>query len=183
MFWLATNDDDAANTAGLPLQHRYVHNLNHDLATRTHNTEGLAWTNESINVINFMKEELCTADKKHSCAMWDLATNNTLTYANITNAMRARWGGIYIAQIAARMNRPCMGTHGPPSTGQRPLCQGADSATHILGECPAHKAIHIKRHDITGKCVLKQMHKGGTRRILHACRCRFDGQTSNIWTE
>ena len=161
MFWLATNShtgDDAASN-GPPLPHRYVHNLNQDLAARTYNTQGMAGTNESIYA-SLMKKELSTADKKLSSAMWDLAASGTLTYAHITNVMRARWGGIYTAKIAARMNRPYMGTHGPPSTGLCPLCQRADSATHILGECPAHKALHIQRHDATGRCILKHMRKG-----------------------
>jgi ribonuclease HI len=162
MFWLATNtvDDTNENNGGqLAMSERYVHNLNQDLATRAYNTQGLAGTNESIYA-NLMKQELLTADKKISSAMWDLAANGTLTYAHITNAMRIRWGGIYTAKIAARMNRPYMGTHGPPSSGQCPLCGGADSATHIMGECPAHKALHIQRHDATGRCILKHMRKG-----------------------
>ena len=160
MFWLATDtptSDDASK--GPPVQHRYVHNLNQDLATRAYNTQGHAGTNESIYA-NLMKKELSTADKKLSSAMWDLAASGTLTYAHVTNAMRARWGGIYTAKIAARMNRPYMGNHGPPSTGLCPLCHRADSATHILGECPAHKALHIQRHDATGRCILKHMRKG-----------------------
>jgi hypothetical protein len=40
--------------------------------------------------------------------MWELAASGTLTYAHITNALRIRWGGIYTAKIAARMNRPYM---------------------------------------------------------------------------
>jgi ribonuclease HI len=162
MFWLATNsiDDTNENNGGqLAMSERYVHNLNQDLATRAYNTQGLAGTNESIYA-NLMKQEQLTADKKISSEMWDLAANGTLTYAHITNAMRIRWGGIYTAKIAARMNRPYMGTHGPPSSGQCPLCGGADSATHIMGECPAHKALHIQRHDATGRCILKHMRKG-----------------------
>jgi hypothetical protein len=43
--------------------------------------------------------------------MWDLAASGTLTYAHITNALRIRWGGITTQpMIAARMNRPYMGT-------------------------------------------------------------------------
>jgi hypothetical protein len=30
----------------------------------------------------------------------------------------------------------------------------------FLGECPAHKALHIQRHDATGRCILKHMRKG-----------------------
>jgi hypothetical protein len=78
--------------------HRYLHNLNHDLATRAYHTQGLAGTNESIYA-NLMKTELHTADKTTSCAMWDLAASGTLTYAHITNAMRTRWGGIYTAKL------------------------------------------------------------------------------------
>ena len=73
MFWLATDtptSDDASK--GPPVQHRYVHNLNQDLATRAYNTQGHAGTNESIYA-NLMKKELSTADKKLSSAMWDLA--------------------------------------------------------------------------------------------------------------
>jgi hypothetical protein len=92
--------------------------------------------------------------------MWELAASGTLTYAHITNALRIRWGGIYTAKIAARMDRPYMGTYGSPSTGQCPLCQRADSATHIMGECPAHKALHIQRHDATGRCILKHIRNG-----------------------
>jgi endonuclease/exonuclease/phosphatase (EEP) superfamily protein YafD len=97
MFWLATtNRDESASTQ----PHSYVHNRNQDLATRVYNTQGLAGTNESIYA-NLMHTELRTADKKTSCAMWDLAASGTLTYAHITNAMRTRWGGIYTAKIAA----------------------------------------------------------------------------------
>jgi hypothetical protein len=155
MFWLATsNHHDADNyPRQQPLQHRYVHNFNKDLATRTYNMQGLAGTKESVDG-NLMKQELLTADKNISCAMWDLAANGALTYAHITNAMRARWGGIYTAETAARMNRPYMGTHRTSiQWTECPLCKGADSATHILGECPAHKALHYT----TSRCY-RQVH-------------------------
>jgi hypothetical protein len=42
--------------------------------------QGLAGTKESVYG-NLMKQELLTADKKISCAMWDLAANGALTYA------------------------------------------------------------------------------------------------------
>jgi hypothetical protein len=45
------------------------------------------------------------------------------------------------------------------STGQCPLFQKADSATHIMGDCPAHKALHIQRQDATGRCILKHIRK------------------------
>jgi hypothetical protein len=58
--------------------------------------QGLAGTNESI-CASLMNKELRTADKKTSCAMWELAASGTgtLTYAHITKALRGiRWGGI-----------------------------------------------------------------------------------------
>jgi hypothetical protein len=103
--------------------------------------QGLAGTNGSVYG-NLMKQKLPTADKNISCAMWDLAANGTLTYAHITNAMRARWGGIYTAKTAARMNRPYMGTHGPASNGQCPLCKGADSATAVSLESSVRRTKH-----------------------------------------
>ena len=173
MFWLSAcrgQDDDPHTDTDLMSPHspttttprlRYVNNLNQALAARAYSTQGVAGTNESVYA-TLMKQELCTADKKISMAMWDLAASGTgsLTYAHITNAMRARWGGLYTAKTAARMNRPYMGVNGPPSTGQCPLCGSADSATHILGECPAHTALHIQRHDAVGRCILKHLRKG-----------------------
>jgi hypothetical protein len=32
--------------------------------------------------------------------------------------------------------------------------------THIMGECPAHKALHMQQHDDAGRCILKHMRKG-----------------------
>jgi hypothetical protein len=40
MFLLSANSDE--NASAQPLPHRYVHNLNQDLATRAYNTQGLA---------------------------------------------------------------------------------------------------------------------------------------------
>jgi hypothetical protein len=70
MFCLATNNDHDADNypRQQPSQHRYVHNLNHDLATRPYNMQALAGTNESVYG-NLMKQELVTADKNISCAM------------------------------------------------------------------------------------------------------------------
>jgi hypothetical protein len=171
MFWLASvtanaseqepqDDMDEDSQDGLaPLPVMYVHNLNQDIARRAYKAQGVVGTNESVYA-SLMQTELRTADTKASTSMWDLATSGKLTFSHISNAMRARWGGIYTAKTAARMNRPYMRMEGPPSSGQCPLCGMADSATHILGECPAHKSLHIQRHDATGRCLLKHMRKG-----------------------
>lgn len=71
--------------------------------------------------------------------------------------MRARWGGIYNAKIAARMKRPYLV---PTRAGKCPLCGQDDGATHILGECPAHKHLHIERHNKVGRCILSHMRRG-----------------------
>jgi hypothetical protein len=168
MFWLAATDNTASlehpdlNDEGRlsPVAAvQYVNNLNHDLSTRAYKAQGVAGTNESVYAA-LMKQELLMADTKVSTSMWDLATSGKLTYTHISNAMRVRWGGLYTAKTAARMNRPYMRNNGPPSSGQCPLCGMADSATHILGECPAHTPLHIQRHDATGRCLLKHMRKG-----------------------
>jgi hypothetical protein len=55
---------------------------------------------------------------------------------------------------------PYVGNAGGVSRGLCPLCRRQDSATHILGECHAHHAIRIQRHDAAARCLIKHIRKG-----------------------
>jgi hypothetical protein len=80
MFWLATSTDASASAQPLG---RYLYNLNHDLATRAYNTQGVARTNESMYA-NLINEGLRTADNdmQRACVMWDSPASGSRTHTS-----------------------------------------------------------------------------------------------------
>jgi len=119
---------------------------------------------KNLSVYASLMQNATKVSHKHSMSMWNMTQTGRLTLSEITTALRARWGGIYNAKIAARMKLPYFahatnrGT--PPRPGSCPLCGGQDSATHILGECTALKHLHIKRHNEIGKRIIHHVKQG-----------------------
>jgi hypothetical protein len=59
--------------------------------------------------------------------------------------------------------------YGHASTEECPLCHKPDSCTHIVGECPSHKALTINRHNAACKLIheaIREAAKGGA--ALHS---------------
>jgi endonuclease/exonuclease/phosphatase family metal-dependent hydrolase/ribonuclease HI len=139
----------------------YLNNLTSELAARAYALQGVKGTNDGV-YSQLMRDEVQVIDKKSSMAFWDMEQKRELTYNHVVNTMRARWGGIYTAKTAVRMGVPyfCAPALGYWPAGACPLCGQPDSTTHILGECPEHKHLHIQRHDSAGRCLLKHIRKG-----------------------
>ncbi len=136
---------------------RYVGNLTNALARAASRTVGHATTKAS-QYADLMMAELPTADKDTNSNAWRMLKSGKISRKELTTALRAKWGGIYTAKIAARMGRPYLvPTRGP---GMCPLCGMQDGATHILGECLAHKHLHIERHNKVGRCIMKHIRRG-----------------------
>jgi hypothetical protein len=78
----------------------------------------------------------------------------------LQNLLRARYGVLWNARLAARMGRPYCDK---PADGLCPLCGGEDGNTHILAGCthPDMKALYIHRHNEAGRVLLKHVRRGG----------------------
>jgi hypothetical protein len=114
-----------------------------------------------------MREALKTMDTNASMAFWDMQASGSITHAHVVNVLKSRWGGIYHAKAAARHGHTYYASVGGSSAhkpGACPLCGLPDSTTHILGECRAHKPLHIQRHDTTGRCLIHHIRKGAKGR-------------------
>jgi hypothetical protein len=178
MYWVAhstPHPDSAPNTSvASPLSApgntddpaappKYIGNLTATLAKLAYDQVGTLSTKTSIYA-DLLQRQIQKCDK-HAApdAVWKLYDSGTIDYNHVVTALRTRWGGIYNAKIAARMRRPYFAaTQGrrPPQPGACPLCGRPDGATHIMGECPAHKHLHIERHNKVGRCILKHIRRG-----------------------
>jgi ribonuclease HI len=170
MYWVALPHDattDAKETQPSPHEQsadaapghppNYVGNLTGALARAAYKSVGQA-TTKSSTYAGLVASELTTADKDTYTSVWAMLKTGKITHKELVTSLRARWGGLYTAKIAARMNRPYLVPTRAP--GMCPLCGMRDGATHILGECPAHKHLHIERHNKVGRCIMKHIRRG-----------------------
>ncbi len=69
------------------------------------------------------------------------AIHKKLTYQSWegTSLFKFFYGQLYNGKLAKRYDHAL--------TGACPLCHKPDSCTHIAGECPAHDALRISRHN------------------------------------
>lgn len=134
----------------------YLGNLTTAVARLAYQRVGMATSNPSVYG-SLMESELRLSDKHTNENMWRMLDSRKVTYKEMATSLRVRWGGIYTAKIAARMGRPY---HVPTKPGKCPLCGRDDGATHIMGECPAHKHLHIERHNKVGRCILRHVRRG-----------------------
>jgi hypothetical protein len=89
--------------------------------------------------------------------MWQ---STRVSHAARRMTLQARFGTLYNALIALRMNRPYMLCN--TTAGKCSLCGGEDSIGHMLGGCshPTMHAIYIARHDEAVRIIAKAMRKG-----------------------
>ncbi len=89
--------------------------------------------------------------------MWQ---STRVSHAARRMTLQARFGTLYNARIAMRMNRPYMLCN--TAAGKCPLCGGDDSIGHMLGGCshPTMHALYIARHDEAVRIIAKAMRKG-----------------------
>jgi ribonuclease HI len=99
-------------------------------------------------------------DQQASNHMW---TATAVTHAMRRTTLQARYGVLYNAKIALRMNQPYILCPTPSTRqGHCPLCNQPDSIGHILGGClhPNMKALYIQRHDTACRLIIKAIRKG-----------------------
>jgi len=143
---------------------RYLGNLTTGLARRCHQHVGMNGKNPSVYAS--LMHASSKASHRHSMSLWTMADSGRLTFAEVATTLRARWGGIYNAKIAARMKQPYFAhkraaqDNHPPRPGSCPLCGQPDGTSHIMGECAALKHLHIQRHNEIGKRILHHVRRG-----------------------
>jgi ribonuclease HI len=167
MYWLATKETELLVEHRKPREQseqptpemRYINDLGSALSSAAYAEHGVSGTTAGV-YSTLLTTELKGADTTSSMAFWDMENSGELTHPHVINVMRARWGGIYTAKTALRHGTRYYCANSTNAPGLCPLCGLPDSATHILSECIAHKALHIQRHDRTGRCILKHIRKG-----------------------
>jgi len=84
-----------------------------------------------------------------------------VTHAALRTWLRAKYGVLYNARIAARMNLPYLPCPSTPR-GMCPLCGELDSTGHWLGGCkhPDMRALYIHRHDQLCRTIIKAARQG-----------------------
>ena len=99
----------------------------------------------------------------------------------VRNAIKLRYGTFWNAKLGKRFNKAYLGRI---SDGTCPLCNNADSGTHVLGACSHRylKGLYIERHNeavaIVGKAIMEGA-KGGRLTILVADAGRVTGLAAN----
>jgi hypothetical protein len=153
LFWPAMAPD-AAHPAP-----QYLRNLNEAVKQVAMPGNATGGANKGIYV------QLWAATARHAQAE---ASNHMWTATSVTHGARratlqARFGVLYNAKIAARMNQPYLPCPTPATAaGMCPLCRAPDSIGHILGGCghPSMRALYIQRHDQACRILVKAIRRG-----------------------
>jgi ribonuclease HI len=129
-------------------------------------------SNKSIYA-QLLKEQMAKSAAAHSNHFWTLYQNKVISFMHVSNILRIRTGTLWTAKLAAKFHMTYGNSYAQRksnaandanvthnSSDACPLCGQPDSPAHILGYCSSHKALHIQRHDTTGRVIIQHIRKG-----------------------
>jgi hypothetical protein len=137
----------------------YIPNLTHALTEEAskHNATGGA------NTGVYAKLWQATAGRMDGEASNHMWQSTAVTHGARRATLQARFGVLYNANIARRMQRPYLPCPTPQTArGLCPLCAHPDSIGHMLGGCshPTMHALYIQRHDQACRILAKAIRIG-----------------------